>query len=119
MAVIALALTLVGPRIGAGIGRLELEQAAQNIRTFIKAGRSQAQRKDQEHYIVIDKKKNSMTLLDREMHQIRHEELPSAIQVVSQQGSETTNIFIAPSGILRGEPIRIRGRSGEAEVVLE
>ena len=54
MAVIALALTLVGPRIGAGIGRLELQQAGAVCSNFVKIGRAQAQRADRQHFVVID-----------------------------------------------------------------
>jgi len=70
-AIIALALTLAGPRIGAGLGRLELERADQSIRNFVKLGRLQAQRTDREHYVVIDRKREVITLLDPEMRPLR------------------------------------------------
>ena len=117
LSLIALALTLAGPRMGAGLGRLELEQAAQSIRSLIKAGRAQAQRTDREHYVVIDRKNDSITLLDPEMHQLRQEELPSSIQILPDSDSDLASVLIAPSGIVRGSTIRLRGRTGEIDVV--
>src|SRR5258708_40142671 len=76
MALSALTLTLAGPRIGAGIGRLELERAAQSIRSFVKLGRVQAQRTDREHYIVLDRKRDLITLLNPELRPLREEQLP-------------------------------------------
>src|SRR5437764_15378695 len=67
MALIALTLTLAGPRIGAGLGRLELERSRQSIRGFIKIGRVQAERADQPYYVVIDRKQDLLRLLDPEM----------------------------------------------------
>ncbi|PYI94829.1 MAG: hypothetical protein DME98_18640 [Verrucomicrobia bacterium] len=71
MALIALTLTLAGPRIGAGLGRLELERTGQSIRGFVKIGRIQAERADQEYYVVIDRKQHSLTLLDPKVKMIR------------------------------------------------
>lgn len=119
MAMIALTLTIAGPRIGAGIGRLELEQAAQNVRSFVTVGRVQAQRTDRGHYLVMDRKQNSITLLDQEMHPIRHQKLSSSVQIMLQSNSDIDSIFIAPSGIVRGEPIRLHNGTGEVEVVLQ
>src|SRR5438876_9231423 len=82
MALIALTLTLAGPRIGAGIGRLELERAGQSIRSFVKLGRVQAQRTDREHYIVLDRKRDSITLLNPELRPLREEQLPSSVHIV-------------------------------------
>ena len=119
MAVIALALTLAGPRIGAGIGRLELERAGQSVRSFIKLARVQAERTDRVHYVVIDRKHDSITLLDPEMRTLRHDELPSSVQIVQGSDSDLTRISIAPSGLVRVGPIRLRGRSSELEVGLQ
>jgi len=118
-AIIALALTLAGPRIGAGIGRLELDRSAQSIRNFIKLGRVQAQRTDREHYVVIDRKRDVITLLDPEMRPLRQEELPSSVQIMLDSSLDLASIAIAPSGIVRGEPIRLRGRSGDLEITLQ
>src|SRR5438270_1273660 len=76
MALIALTLTLAGPRIGAGLGRLELERTAQTIRGVVKMGRIQAERKDREYYVVIDRKQDSVRLLDPDMKVVRQEQLP-------------------------------------------
>ena len=118
-AIIALALTLAGPRIGSGIGRLELERAAQSIRNFIKLGRVQAQRTDREHYVVIDRKHEVITLLDPEMRPLRQEALLPSVQIVLDSNLDLASIAIAPSGIVRGEPVRLRGRSGELEIKLQ
>ena len=119
MAVIALALTIVGPRIGAGIGRLELDQAAQSIRGFIKLGRVQAQRTDREHYVVLDRRRDLVTLLDPEMHPLRQQKLPSSVQILLNSNMDFASIFIAPSGIIRGDSVRLRGRTGELAVALQ
>jgi len=119
MALIALTLTLAGPRIGAGLGRLELEQAAQTIRNFARAGRVQAQRADKEYHVVIDRKRNSMALLDSEMKTVRKELLPSSVQITWESDAPVSDIAISSSGIVRGEPIRVRGRSGELNITLQ
>ena len=119
ISMIALSLTIVGPRIGAGIGRLELEQAAQEVRSLITQGRLHAQRTDREHYLVIDKRENSITLLDSEMHPMRQQQLSSSIQIALKSFSDLESIFIAPSGIVRGEPIRLQNRAGGIEVALQ
>jgi len=118
-AIIALALTLAGPRIGAGIGRLELDRAGQSIRNFIKLGRVQAQRTDREHYVVINRRREVITLLDSEMRPVRQEALPSSVQIQLDSNLDLASIAIAPSGMVRGEPIRLRGRTGELEVSLQ
>jgi prepilin-type N-terminal cleavage/methylation domain-containing protein len=117
-AVIALALTLVGPRIGAGIGRLELEQAAQSVRSFVKLGRAQAQRADRQHFVVIDTRQDSIVLLDPDMRPIRRADLPSSVHFVHSD-SDLLSFVIAPSGIVRGGPVRLRGRTGDLEVSLQ
>src|SRR5438094_9841021 len=77
MTLIALTLTLAGPRIGAGLGRLELERTAQTIRGAVKIGRIQAERMDREYYITIDRKQEVLRLLDPDLKVIRQEQLPS------------------------------------------
>lgn len=119
MALITLTLTLAGPRIGAGIGRLELDRAAQSIRGFIRLGRIQAQRTDREHYVVLDRKRDRITLLDPEMRPLRQEELPSSVQIMLDSNVDIANISIAPSGIAHGGAVRLRGRSGEIEITLQ
>jgi prepilin-type N-terminal cleavage/methylation domain-containing protein len=119
MALIALTLTLAGPRIGAGLGRLELERSRNSIRNFIKIGRVQAERADQEYYVVIDRKQDSVKLLDPEMKIIRQEVLPSTVQIDLGSNVDIAGLTISPSGIVRGSPIRLHGRTGELTVELQ
>jgi prepilin-type N-terminal cleavage/methylation domain-containing protein len=116
MAIIAISLTLAGPRIGAGIGRIELNQAEQTVRSYIKLGRVQAQRSDRAHYVVLDRQKRSVVLVNREMKVLREAELPSSVEFVLEPEVQLSAVSIAPSGIARGNPIRLRGRSTEIEV---
>ena len=119
MALIALTLTLAGPRIGAGLGRLELEQAAQSIRNFVRVGRVQAQRADKEYHVVIDRKRNSLALLDPEIKTIRKESLPSSVQIIWESEAPVSDLTISPTGIVRADPMRLRGRSGELKITLQ
>src|SRR5262245_7171750 len=119
MALIALTLTLAGPRIGAGLGRLELEQTAQGIRSFVLVGRVQAPRTDKEYHVLIDRQRNSITLFDPEMRPLRKEPLPSSVQIILQSDATVSDLAISPSGIVRGEPMRLRGRSGELKINLQ
>ena len=116
MALIALTLTLAGPRIGAGLGRLELERTAQTIRSFAKLGRVQAERADREYYVIIDSKQDSLRLLDPEMKVVRQEQLPSSVQINLESNQDVAGWTIMPSGIVRGTSIRLRGRAGELTV---
>jgi hypothetical protein len=118
MALIALTLTLAGPRIGAGIGRLELERAAQSVRSFVKLGRVQAQRTDREHYVVLDRKRELITLLSPELELLREEHLPSSVHIVLDSDLDLASISIPPSGIVRSKPVRLKGRSSELEIEL-
>ena len=119
MALIALTLTLVGPRIGAGIGRLELDETAQAIRGFVKSGYVQAERTDRVHYVVIDRAKKLMTLLDPEMKTLRQKELASSVELILDGNSDLATISVSPSGIVRSGPIRLRGRVGDIQVNLQ
>ena len=118
MAIIAISLGMAAPRIGAGIGRIELNQAAQTIRTYIKLARVQAQRADREQYIVLDKERRSVALLGPEMKILRQQTLPRSVDFVLQPDVQATALYVAPSGILRGNPVRLRGRTGEIEIAL-
>lgn len=119
MAIIALTLTLAGPRIGAGIGRLELDRATQSIRGLVKLGQVQAQRTDREHYVVLDRRRDRITLLNSEMQPLREEQLPSSVHLMLDSDLDLVSIFIAPSGIVRGDPVRLSGRTGEIEVTFQ
>jgi prepilin-type N-terminal cleavage/methylation domain-containing protein len=119
MALIALTLTLAGPRIGAGLSRLELERSRQSIRSFIKIARVQAERADQPYYVVIDRKQDLLRLLDPEMKVIRQEQLPSSVQIALDSNADFAGLTISPSGIVRGNPVRLRGRAGELMVEVQ
>jgi prepilin-type N-terminal cleavage/methylation domain-containing protein len=119
LAIIGISLTLAGPRIGAGLGRIELNQAAQTVRTYIKLARLQAQRSDREQYVVLDQQRHSVVLVGPEMMVIREEALPKSVQFVLQPDVQTSALYVAPSGILRGDPVRLRGRTGEIEVSVQ
>ena len=55
MVIISIAVAMAAPTIGAGIGRLELNQATQSVRRYIKLARIQAQRTDKEQYVILDR----------------------------------------------------------------
>jgi prepilin-type N-terminal cleavage/methylation domain-containing protein len=118
VAIIAISLSMAGPRIGAGIGRIELNQAAQTIRSFIKLARVQAQRSDREHYVILNKEKHSVVIVNRDLEVVREEIIPASVEFVLGPDVEAAALYVAPSGILRGQPIRLRGRTGEIEVGL-
>jgi prepilin-type N-terminal cleavage/methylation domain-containing protein len=119
VAIIAISLSLAGPRIGAGIGQLELRQAERTVRSYIKLARVQAQRSDREQYVVLDKGRHTVSLIGGELELLREERLPSSVEIVLDPDVETSALYVAPSGILRGEPVRLRGRTGETEVALQ
>jgi prepilin-type N-terminal cleavage/methylation domain-containing protein len=119
MAIIAISLGLAGPRIGAGIGRLELNQAAQTVRNVVKFARLEALRFDREQYVIIDNKTRSISLVDHEMNIKREEQLPRSVSFVLAPDAQATAIYVAPSGIVRGQPVRLLGRTGELEVALK
>ncbi len=116
MVLIALTLTLAGPRIGAGLGRLELERSAQTIRSVIKLGSVQASREDKEYYVKIDRKGDSIALLDPDMKIVRQEKLSSSIEILLESGTDVAGLTISPFGIVRGNAVRLRGRAGELSV---
>lgn len=119
MAIIAISLTMAGPRIGAGIGRIELNQAAQTIRTYIKLARLQARRSDREQYIVLDRQKRSVALVGPEMTVVRQQRLPGSVEFVLDPEVQAAALRVAPSGILSGDPVRLRGRTGIADIGLQ
>ena len=119
LAIIGISLSLAGPRIGAGLGRIELNQAAQTVRTYIKLARLQAQRSDREQYLVLDRKRRSVALVGPDMRVAREEALPGSVEFILQPEAQAAALHVAPSGILRGAPIRLRGRRGEIEVSIQ
>jgi len=118
VAIIAISLGMAGPRIGAGLGRLELNSSAQTVRGFIRMARLQAQRSDRQQYVVLSRTRRSVSLVNENLTNIREEQLPASIDILLDGESTTEALYVSPSGILRGSPIRLRGRSGEVEVSL-
>ena len=118
LAIIAISLSMAGPRIGAGISRLELNQAAQTVRTYIKLARLQAQRSDRPQYVILDKDKHAVALVSPDMQVLRVEAFPASVEIVLESEIRASALHVAPSGILRGNPVRLRGRTGEVEVAL-
>src|SRR5262245_23431291 len=111
MAIIAITLALTGPRISAGINRLELNQAAQSIRRYTKLARVQAQRTEKEQYVILDRDKHSVAQLNESMQIVREEKLPGSVEILTQPEAPITAIYIAPSGFLRANPLRLRSRT--------
>ena len=119
MAIIAISIGLAGPRIGAGFGRLELTTSARTVQGLIKTARIQAQRTDRMQYVVLDKSRRSISVVSSELKLVREEELPSSVDFVLPAEVPTAALYVSPSGIIRGSPVRLRGRVGEVEVALQ
>ena len=118
-AIIAMALGLAGPRIGAGLGRLELATSARTIQSFIKMARLEAQRTDREQYIVLDKTRHSVAMVGGDMAVRRQQDLSSSVEIVTASESQIEALYVSPSGLVRGSSVRLRGRSGEVQVSLQ
>ena len=119
MAIIAITLTLAGPRIGAGLGRLELNTAARTIQNFIKTARLRAERTDAGQYIVLDKTRRSVALVGADLKLVREETLASSVEIEMPPDTAATALYVTPSGMIRGEAIRLHGRSGDIAVSLQ
>jgi prepilin-type N-terminal cleavage/methylation domain-containing protein len=119
MAIVALSVGLVGPRIGAGMTRLEVHQVEQTIRSFVQIARSKARRTDQAHFVVVDRGSSNLVLVGPDMQVLRERDLPSSIEVISDSDSGDTLIYVPPSGLLRQESISLRSRLGISEVTFE
>lgn len=116
MAIMAIGLGLAGPRIGAGLSRIELKSSAQRIHGLLKMARQQAQSSDRVQYVILDKGQRSATLVNSEMKIVRQEALSSSIDLVLPGDSPTTAIAVSPSGAVRGAEVRLRSGSGEIEI---
>jgi prepilin-type N-terminal cleavage/methylation domain-containing protein len=116
MALVAIAIGLVGPRIGAGLDRLQMNNAAQTARGLIRLARLQAERTEKSQYVIFDRNRRVVSLVNDQMKFIRESELPSSIDIVLENGARTAALFVTPSGIVRGAIVRFR--SGSHEVVL-
>ena len=118
MAIIAISIGLAGPRIGAGLGTLELRQSEQNVKNYLKFARIQARRADRDCYLVLDNARRAIGLLDADMKLVREQKLPASVSFVFQTGSQNATMNVAPSGIITGNPVRLHGRTGEVEISL-
>jgi hypothetical protein len=101
------------------MGRLELNQAGSAVRLFIKVAKLEAQRSDREQYVLLDRQRHSVALLSSEMKIVREEKLPGTVEVVLRPDVQAAAVYVAPSGIVRGESVHLRGRTGEIEVPAE
>jgi prepilin-type N-terminal cleavage/methylation domain-containing protein len=119
VAIIAISFGLAEPRIGAGLGRLDLNNAAKTVQTFIKMARLQAERADQQQYVLLDRVRRSISLVNPDLKVIRSGELPGSVDILIDGGAQTTALYVSPSGIIRGNPVHLRGRTGEIEVSLQ
>jgi prepilin-type N-terminal cleavage/methylation domain-containing protein len=118
MTILALSAGLVGPRIGAGFTRLEVNQAEETLRSFVQIARLQAQRTDQGHFIVADRDGHRVLLLDPDMAILRERSLPSGVNFVPEANGAVESIYVPPSGLLRAQVVRLRSRLGDSEVIL-
>ncbi len=116
LAIIAISLSMAGPRIGAGIGRIELNQAEQTVRTFIKFARLEAQRADRGQYVVLEREAHLVSVVGPEMEAKRTAKIPDSVVIVLADDARVGSLYVPPSGILRGQSVILRGRSGEVEI---
>ena len=119
MTIIALSVGLVGPRIGAGMTRIEVYQAEQTIRSFVQMARSRAQRSNLAHFVVLNRRGASVVLVGPDMNILRERELPSSVELVVDSETGIESIYVPPSGLLRGQVIRLRSRFGPSEVTFQ
>ena len=118
MAIIALSAGLVGPRIGAGMTRIELYQAEESVRSLVQMARSRAQRSNAPQFVVLDRRTSTVSLVGPNMGVLRGRELPPSVELVIESQSGINSIYVPPSGLLRDEPIQLRSRFGVSEVAL-
>src|SRR5438128_1262915 len=82
VAIIAISIGLAGPRIGAGLGRLELRQAEQSVKSYLKSAKMQARREDRDEYVVLDNARHSVELISSDLKLLREQKLPSSVSFV-------------------------------------
>ena len=119
MAIIALSVGLVGPRIGAGMTRIAVYQAEETIRSFVGIARSRAQRSNLAHFVVLNRRGPMVVLVGPDMNILRERELPSSVELVVDSETGIESIYVPPSGLLRGQFIRLRSRFGLSEVTFQ
>jgi len=118
MTILALSAGLVGPRIGAGLTRLEMNQTEETLRNFLQIARLQAQRTDQGHFVVADRRGRRVLLLDPDMNILRERGIPSGVEFVQEANGGVESIYVPPSGLLRAQSLRLRTRLGDSELIL-
>lgn len=119
MAILALSVGLVGPRIGAGMTRIEVYQAEQTIRSFVEIARSKAQRSNLAHFVVLNGRGSSLALVGPAMDILRESELPPSVELVVDSDAGIDSIYVPPSGLLRGQFVRLQSRFGPSEVTFQ
>jgi len=60
-----------------------------------------------------------VSLIGPDMNVLRVRELPSSVELIVESESGIESIYVPPSGLLRGESIRLRSRLGVSEVELQ
>ena len=118
MTILALSAGLVGPRIGAGLTRLELNQTEETLRNFIQNARVHAQRENRGYFVVADRDGRRILLLDSDMEILRERGLPSSVDFAPTVYDDVRSIYVPPSGLLRDQVVRLRSRLGDTEVIL-
>jgi prepilin-type N-terminal cleavage/methylation domain-containing protein len=118
MAIIAITLGLAGPRIGAGLGTLELRQSEQMVKTCVRYAQIRARRADRDCYLVLDNTHSSIAVLDPDMKLLRQQNLPTSVSFVLPESRKSVAIDVPASGIIHANSVRLRGRAGELEVLL-
>ena len=118
MVIVAMTVGLAGPRIGAGLGNLELRQSEQTVKTSVRFAQTRARRADRDCYVVFDNQRRSVGVLDPDMKVLREQTLPSSVSFVLQAPLNSIAMEVAPSGILSADSVRLRGRTQEIEVSL-
>src|SRR6476646_1423132 len=118
MAIIAITLGLAGPRIGAGLGTIELRQSEQMVKAGVQVAKIRARRSDGDCYVVFDNAQRAITVLGPDMQVVREQRLPSSVSFVLQAPMQSMAMDVAPSGIASADSVRLRGRTGEVEVSL-
>ena len=119
LAIIAISIGLAGPRIGAGLGGLELRQSEQTVKTYLRLAKARARRADSNCYVVLDNVHRTVGLLGPDMNLLREQKLPSSVSFILKPPLEKVALRIAPSGIVGGDSVRLRGRTAEVEVSVQ
>jgi prepilin-type N-terminal cleavage/methylation domain-containing protein len=113
MVIIAITIGLVGPRIGAGLSRLEMNNAAQTARGLIRLAKLQAQRTERSQYVVFDRNRRTVSLVSDGLKVVRESELYSSVNIVLEGNAASAAFYVLPSGMVRGPAVRLRSQSGE------